>query len=179
MPGCPPPVFVARVLGRPVVPMLRWGIPEKKQAVQWGGGGEEREGAEAALCGRHPFSSEVLGLSRLQTFPAAWNTGSFCRLGQTTCGGCRVQSGAPSSRLLSCIPGGSSASLLAHSESHLTQGNIAAGEEEGGEAGSRLRVALASESRSAGCVCVKREKESMSVHLREHECVPVPVCVLA
>ena len=83
MPGCPPPVFVARVLGRPVVPMLRWGIPEKKQAVQWGGGGEEREGAEAALCGRHPFSSEVLGFSCLQTFPAAWNTGSFCRLGQT------------------------------------------------------------------------------------------------
>ena len=44
VPGRPPPVFVACVLGRPVVPMLRWGILEKKQAVQWGGGGEEQEG---------------------------------------------------------------------------------------------------------------------------------------
>ena len=102
----------------------------------------------------------------------------FLPSGSNTCGGCRVQSGAPSSRLLSCIPGGSSASLLAHSESHLTQGNIAAGEEEGGEAGSRLRVALASESRSAGCVCEERERVYERA-LREHECVPVPVCVLA
>lgn len=89
--------------------------------------------------------------------------------------------GCPFLQAAQCTPGGSSASLLAPRESQLTQRNISAGEEEGGEAGSRLRVALASESRSAGCVCVcvKREKESMSVHLREHECVPVRVCVLA
>ena len=44
MPGRLPPVFVARALGRLVVPLLRWGILEKKQAVGWGGGGEEWEG---------------------------------------------------------------------------------------------------------------------------------------
>lgn len=44
MPGRLPPVFVARALGRLVVPLLRWGVPGNKQAVGWGGGGEEWEG---------------------------------------------------------------------------------------------------------------------------------------
>lgn len=64
-------------------------------------------------------------------------------------------------------------SISARSESHLTQRNISTGEEVGGEAGSRLRVTVASESRSAGCVRVKRERVYECVYLREHECVCV------